>query len=56
LLKYEELNDHIIDPMTKKIRADLIILINERSIEGYIESEKVENGDIITLASVIAGG
>jgi len=56
LLKYEELKGHIIDPMTKKIRADLIILKNERSIEGLIESERVENGDTITLASVVAGG
>jgi len=56
LLKYEGLTDHIIDPMTKKIRSDLIILINDRSIEGFVESERVKDGDIITLASVVAGG
>lgn len=56
LLKYEGLKDHIIDPMTKKIREDLVILVNERSIEDSIELERVKDGDIITLASVIAGG
>jgi len=56
LLKYEELKDHIIDPMTKKIRADIIILINKRSIESFIESERVKDGDTVTLASVVAGG
>ncbi|MGQ9468361.1 MAG: MoaD/ThiS family protein [Nitrososphaerales archaeon] len=56
LLRYEGLRDQIIDPMTKKIRTDLIILINERSIEGFIESERLKDGDTITLASVIAGG
>lgn len=56
LLKYEGLKDHIIDPMTKKIREDIVILVNERSIEDSIELERVKDGDIITLASVIAGG
>lgn len=56
LLKYEELKDHIIDPMTKKIRADIIILINKRSIESFIESERVKDGDTVTLASMVAGG
>jgi molybdopterin converting factor small subunit len=56
LLRYEELKDHLIDPTTKKIRTDIIILINERSVEGSIESEIVKDGDIITLAPVVAGG
>jgi molybdopterin converting factor small subunit len=56
LLRYEGLKDHIIDPMTKKIRTDLIILINERSIESFVEYERVKDGDVITLASVVAGG
>jgi MoaD family protein len=56
LLRYEELKDHLIDPTTKKIRTDIIILINERSVEGSIESEIVKDGDIITLTPVVAGG
>jgi|GEM_PF-2298480 len=56
LLRYEKLEEHLIDPATKKIRTDIIILVNERSIESSIESEIVKDGDIITLAPVVAGG
>lgn len=56
LLRYERLKDHLIDPATKKIRTDIVILVNERSIESSIESENVKDGDIITLAPLIVGG
>ncbi|MCP8308102.1 MAG: MoaD/ThiS family protein [archaeon] len=56
LLRYEGLKGQIIDPVTKRIRTDLIILINERSIESFIESERVKDGDTVTIASVVAGG
>lgn len=56
LLRYEGLKDHLIDPTTKKVRTDIIILINERSIESSIESERVKDGDTVTLATIVAGG
>lgn len=56
LLRYKKLKDHLIDPITKRIRTDIIILINERSIESSIESERVKDGDTVTLATIVAGG
>jgi len=56
LLGYEGLKDHLIDPKTNRMRTDLIILINDRSVEGSTENERVRDGDIITLAPAIAGG
>ncbi|MEM3437116.1 MAG: MoaD/ThiS family protein [Nitrososphaerales archaeon] len=56
LLRYEGLKDYLIDPTTKRIRTDIIILLNERSIESSFESVMVKDGDIITFAPVIVGG
>ncbi len=54
--RYDELREHIIDSMKGEIRTDLIILVNEKSIESFTKDEKIKDNDIITLASAIAGG
>ncbi|MCP8322181.1 MAG: MoaD/ThiS family protein [archaeon] len=54
--RYCGLREHIIDSMTGEIRTDLIILVNEKSIESFTKDEKIKDNDIITLASAIAGG
>jgi len=54
--RYDGLRKHIIDSMKGEIRTDLIILVNEKSIESFTKDEKIKDNDIITLASAIAGG
>ncbi|MCP8309527.1 MAG: MoaD/ThiS family protein [archaeon] len=54
--RYDGLREYIIDSMTGEIRTDLIILVNEKSIESFAKDEEIKDNDIITLASAIAGG